>query len=98
MAITGFVTTKNGKYYAVLNLHDENGKRKQKWFSTDLPLRGNKRNAEKILRDLIDEWEGKEAPYCRLLGEVDQAGRSEHQTQHLPHLSGYGSESHLAIL
>ena len=50
MAITGFVTTKGGKYYAVLNLYDENGKRKQKWFSTDLPLRGNKRNAEKILR------------------------------------------------
>ena len=47
MAITGFVTTKGGKYYAVLNLYDENGKRKQKWLSTDLPLRGNKRNAEK---------------------------------------------------
>ena len=58
MAITGFVTTKGGKYYAVLNLHDENGKRRQKWICTDLPLRGKKRNAEKILRDLIDEWEG----------------------------------------
>ena len=38
MAITGFVTTKGGKYYAVLNLHDENGKRRQKWICTDLPL------------------------------------------------------------
>lgn len=56
MAITGFVTTKGGKYYAVLNLYDENGKRRQKWFSTNPPLRGNKRNAEKILRTLIDEW------------------------------------------
>lgn len=66
MAITGFVTTKGGKYYAVLNLHDENGKRRQKWICTDLPLRGNKRNAEKILRDLIDEWEAKDVPYCQL--------------------------------
>ena len=55
MAITGFVTTKGGKYYAVLNLYDESGKRRPKWFSTDLPQRGNKRNAEKILHDLIDE-------------------------------------------
>ena len=66
MAITGFVTTKGGKYYAVLNLYDENGKRKQKWLSTDLPLRGNKRNAEKFLRTLIDEWEAKNVPYSQL--------------------------------
>ncbi|NCE82291.1 site-specific integrase [Neglecta sp. X58] len=66
MAITGFVTTKNGKYYAVLNLYDEKGKRRPKWFSTDLPLRGNKRNAEKILHTLIDEWEEKNVPYCQL--------------------------------
>ncbi|MEY8576638.1 hypothetical protein AALD01_20395, partial [Oscillospiraceae bacterium 21-37] len=65
MAITGFVTTKGGKYYAVLNLYDENGKRKQKWLSTDLPLRGNKRNAEKILHTLIDEWEEKKVPYSQ---------------------------------
>ena len=30
MAVTGFITTKNGKYYAVLNLKEETGKRKQK--------------------------------------------------------------------
>ena len=59
MAITGFVTTKRGKYYAVLNLYDEMGTRKQKWFPTDLPIRGNKRNAERILRDLIEEWESR---------------------------------------
>ena len=57
MAITGFVTTKRGKYYAVLNLYDEMGQRKQKWFPTNLSLRGNKRNAERILRDLIEEWQ-----------------------------------------
>ncbi len=66
MAITGFVTTKRGKYYAVLNLYDEMGQRKQKWFPTDLSLRGNKRNAERILRDLIEEWESKETPFCAM--------------------------------
>ena len=50
MAVAGFITTKNGKYYAVLNLKEETGKRKQKWFSTNLPLRGNKRSAEKFLQ------------------------------------------------
>ncbi|NBK78269.1 hypothetical protein D5272_06630 [bacterium D16-76] len=49
-----------------MNLYDENGKRKQKWLSTDLPLRGNKRNAEKFLRTLIDEWEAKNVPYSQL--------------------------------
>ncbi len=34
MAITGSLQTKNGKYYAVLNLKDEQGKRKQKWINT----------------------------------------------------------------
>lgn len=66
MAVTGFITTKNGKYYAVLSLKEETGKRKQKWFSTNLPLRGNKRNAEKFLRTLIDEWEAKNVPYSQL--------------------------------
>ncbi|MEH2935879.1 site-specific integrase [Acutalibacter sp. JLR.KK004] len=66
MAVTGFITTKNGKYYAVLNLKEETGKRKQKWFSTNLPLRGNKRSAEKFLQKLIDEWEAKSTPFCRL--------------------------------
>ena len=66
MAVAGFITTKNGKYYAVLNLKEETGKRKQKWFSTNLPLRGNKRSAEKFLQKLIDEWEAKSTPFCRL--------------------------------
>lgn len=66
MAITGFVTVKGGKYYAVLNVHDEMGRRKPKWVPTDLPQRGNKRNAEKILQNLIDEWNNKEVPFCSM--------------------------------
>lgn len=66
MAITGFVTVKGGKYYAVLNTHDEMGRRKPKWVPTDLPQRGNKRNAEKILQNLLDEWNNKEIPHCSM--------------------------------
>lgn len=58
--MTGSIQTKNGKYYAVINLTDINGKRKQKWISTGLEIKGNKRKAEQILRDKIKEYELKE--------------------------------------
>ncbi len=54
--MTGSLTVKNGKYYAVLNLY-ENGKRKKKWICTDLPEKGNKRKAEQFLREKISEYE-----------------------------------------
>ncbi len=34
--ITGHLTEKNGNWYGVINLKDENGKRKEKWVSLDL--------------------------------------------------------------
>ena len=66
MATTGSVQLKNGKWYAVLNLYDENGKRKPKWISTGLSERGNKKNAEKILREKINEWDKKNLSFCNL--------------------------------
>ncbi len=54
--ITGSVQAKNGKYYVVLNLY-ENGKRKPKWISTGLEIKGNKKKAEQFLRDKIREFE-----------------------------------------
>lgn len=63
MAVTGSLQVRYGTYYAVLNLKDENGKRKQKWISTGLPIKGNKRRAEKILRDKIQEWDNKIVEY-----------------------------------
>lgn len=54
--MTGSLTVKNGKYYAVLNVY-ENGKRKKKWISTDLPEKGNKRKAEQFLREKLAEFE-----------------------------------------
>ena len=54
--MTGSLTIKNGKYYAVLNVY-EDGKRKKKWISTDLPVTGNKRRAEQFLREKLAEYE-----------------------------------------
>lgn len=54
--MTGSLTIKSGKYYAVLNVY-ENGKRKKKWISTNLPEKGNKRKAEQFLREKLAEYE-----------------------------------------
>lgn len=54
--MTGSLQVKNGKYYMVLN-STENGKRKQKWISTGLTEKGNKRKAEQMLREKLTEEE-----------------------------------------
>ena len=54
--MTGSLTVKNGKYYAVLNVY-ENGKRKKKWICSGLPEKGNKRKAEAFLREKLAEYE-----------------------------------------
>lgn len=54
--MTGSLQTKNDKFYIVLNA-TENGKRKQKWIATGLPVKGNKRKAEQLLRDTLHEYE-----------------------------------------
>lgn len=54
--MTGSLQLKNGKYYMVLN-STENGKRKQKWISTGLPQKGNKRKAEQMLREMLQSYE-----------------------------------------
>lgn len=56
--MTGSLQIKNGKYYAVLNFKDENGKRVQKWFSLDLEVKGNKRRAECMLHELLVQYQG----------------------------------------
>ena len=54
--MTGSLTVRNGKYYAVLNVY-ENGKRKKKWICSGLPEKGNKRKAEAFLREKLAEHE-----------------------------------------
>lgn len=54
--MTGSLQIKNGKYYAVLNLHID-GKRKQKWVNTNLPENCGKKEREKAFRDILSQYE-----------------------------------------
>ena len=43
--VAGHLQEKKGYYYAVLSYKDENGRRKTKWVSTKLPVKGNKKRS-----------------------------------------------------
>ncbi len=60
--MTGCLKIKNDTYYAVLNLK-VGDKYKQKWISTKLKTKGNKRKATEILNALIAEYEEKEKKF-----------------------------------
>ena len=47
--IAGHLQIKNDYYYMVLSYTDSDGKRKQPWIPTGLPVKGNKKRAEKML-------------------------------------------------
>ena len=47
-------------YFLVLNTYEADGKRKQKWISTGLTIKGNKKRAEKLLRDTLRNFEVQE--------------------------------------
>jgi len=55
--MTGTLHIKNGIYQVVLSQKDANGKRRQKWISTGLKEKGNKRKAEAFMRKLLSEYE-----------------------------------------
>ena len=50
--MTASLQIKSNKYYVVLNT-TQNGKRKQKWISTGLTVKGNKKKAEQFMRELL---------------------------------------------
>ena len=58
--MTGSLQVKKDKYYIVLNTYDAAGKRKNKWISTGLDVKGNKKRAEKMLREQLQEHEKRE--------------------------------------
>ena len=55
--MTGSLQIKKNKYYMVINTTDANGKRKPKWISTGLAVKGNKKRAEQMLRETLREFE-----------------------------------------
>ena len=54
--ISGHVAEKKGYLYWVLNLTDENGKRKPKWIPTHKKVKGNKTWAHNMLPTIRTEW------------------------------------------
>ena len=56
MRVTASLQEKNGVYHAVLNYKDENNKRKQKWVSTGLQVKGNKRLAQEKLEEIKNSF------------------------------------------
>ncbi|MFU1797907.1 MULTISPECIES: tyrosine-type recombinase/integrase [Paenibacillaceae] len=55
--VAGHLQEKKGYFYIVLNYKDELGKRKNKWISTGLPVKGNKKKAEALLVEARKNFE-----------------------------------------
>ncbi len=55
--VTVSLHEKNGKYHAVINYKDSNGIRKQKWQSTHLSVKGNKKLAWQKAEEMRKEFE-----------------------------------------
>jgi integrase len=53
--MSGSLQIKNNMYYIVLNITDD-GKHKQRWISTGLKTRGDKRKAEAFMHKVITEY------------------------------------------
>jgi integrase len=53
--MTGSLQIKNGVYYMVINTKNAEGKRKQKWITTGLSVKGNKRKAEQKLHAFLTD-------------------------------------------
>ena len=60
--VAGHLQEKNGIYYMVLSYPSANGKRKNKWISTKLPVKGNKKKAEKMLSEVRQTFVPVEKP------------------------------------
>ena len=54
--MTGSLRIKNGIYYAVISYKDNYGRYKQKWISTKLKIRGNKKLAKQFLEQEMEKF------------------------------------------
>lgn len=55
--VKNYIRQKNGLYYAVMVYTNVRGERKEKWFPTKLPVKGNKTKAEVFSRKILREFE-----------------------------------------
>ena len=56
--MTGTTQKKNNRYHMVISYKDSFGNQKQKWISTGLPIKGNKKAAEAMLDKWLKEHAG----------------------------------------
>ena len=54
--ISGHLTKKSDYWYVVLNLRGDDGRKRPKWFSTGLKVKGNKRKAEEFLIEMRHKY------------------------------------------
>ena len=66
--VSGHLRERDGTYYMVLSYTDEDGKRHTPCRSTKLPVKGNKKRAEAMLREFRSETE--ETLKCQKLAKV----------------------------
>lgn len=55
--VAGHLQEKKGYFYMVLTYRDHEGKRKGKWISTGLPVKGNKKKAQDLLQEARKNFE-----------------------------------------
>ena len=60
--VAGHLQEKKGYFYMVLSYNDAAGKRKTKWLPTQLPVKGNKKKAQKLLMETRKTFEPEEKP------------------------------------
>lgn len=66
--VRGNLYKHNGKYRIMISYYDEGGKRKQKSYATGLNITGNKRRAEQMLDDKLQEFKEQLKGYQSLNG------------------------------
>ena len=54
--ITGSLKERNGIWYMIIRFNNNGGNQTQKWISTGLTVVGNKKKAEKVLKEKIEEY------------------------------------------
>jgi len=86
---TGHLAEKNGKWYAVINLYDTEGHRKEKWASLDLEAkRGTKTEANHRMNELLAKFNTGE---LYLMESLTKAEQERIRVANMP-LSDYLSE------
>ena len=75
--IAGRLQEKNGYFYVVLSYKDSTGKRKEPWISTGLTVKGNKRQAQKLLEEKGVSARVVSMPCCEVFDRQEAAYRED---------------------